>query len=271
MADAPEESELLEQAQFVFKGTVRQANASAIPAIEASEHTAVVRVDQIVQAPAALSHYGGQEITVLLAGDERVKTGDEFTFFTNEWLYGKGVAVRSLGQLPASASTATFAAAGPDPVRTLAHRQLVTRVDDADLVVSGRVTSVSLPEGEGAGAPGAQSPRRLAPREHDPHWREAVVEVSQVHKGEHPGKTVVVRFPSSHDRMWFSAPKLAPGQEGHFVLHKSGRTRRVEGPALAAGAPAAAAVEDVYSVVHPEDFQSIAQPGGLKSVLNLPE
>ena len=221
MADAPEESELLKQAQFVFKGMVRQANASAIPAIEASEHTAVVRVDQIVQAPAALSHYGGQEITVLLASDERVKTGDEFTFFTNEWLYGKGVAVRSLGQLPASTSTATFATAGPDPVRTLAHRQLVTRVDDSDLVVSGRVTSVSLPEGEGAGAPGAQSPRRLAPREHDPHWREAVVEVSQVHKGEHPGKTVVVRFPSSHDRMWFGAPKLAPGQEGHFVLHKS--------------------------------------------------
>jgi len=271
MADAPNESDLLKQAQFVFKGTVRQANASAIPAIEASANTAVVRVDQIVQAPAALSHYGGQEITVLLTGDEAVKSGDEFTFFTNEWIFGKGVAVRSLGHLPVSASAATFAAAGPDPVRTLAHRQLVTRVDDADLVVSGKITSVSLPEAEGAGAPEAPSPRRLAPREHDPHWREAVVEVSQVHKGAHPGKTVVVRFPSSHDRMWFSAPKLAPGQEGHFVLHKSGRTRTVEGPALAAGAPAAPAVEEVYSVVQPEDFQSIAQPGGLKSVLNIPE
>ena len=146
----------------------------------------------------------------------------------------------------------------------------MSRVDDAALVVSGKVTSVSLPEEE-AGAPGAQSPRRLAPREHDAQWRDAVVEISRVHKGEHRGKTVMVRFPSSHDRMWFDAPKLAPGQEGHFVLHKSGRTRRVQGPALAAGAPPAAAVEDVYSVVRPEDFQSIAQPGGLKSVLNIPE
>lgn len=263
------EADLLKQAHFVFKGTITESNASAMPGVSANRNTAVVRVEQIAQAPAALSHCGGHDITVLLAGDQPVSKGDAFTFFTNEWLYGKGVAVRSLAQLPVQQTAASFATAGSDPVRTLAHRRLAAHVEDADLVVTGRVTSVALPGGEAGAAATAGTappPRLLAPREHDPHWREAVVEIHQVHKGSHPTSTVRVRFPASHDRMWFNVPKLQPGHQGHFILHRS---RPAE--ALRAAAAPDAAAQEVYSVLHPEDFQNIAETGGLRQVLNLPD
>jgi hypothetical protein len=268
MPETMAEADLLKQAHFVFNGAIGALKASTIAAVAAVERTAIVRVGQILQAPEALSRFGGKDITVLLAGDAPVATGDEFTFFTNEWLYGESVAVRSLAQLPIAETAASFAPVDSDPVETLARRRLSAHVEDADLVISGKVTSVALPAD--AGATADRPPGLLAPREHDPHWRDAQVEVQTVHKGAYAAKSVTVRFPSSHDRMWFHAPKLTPGAEGQFILHKSTATGgRAPGVAEAEAAPG---VEDgSYAVLHPEDFQSIAEPGGLRQLLNIPD
>lgn len=108
------------------------------------------------------------------------------------------------------------------------------------MVVTGRVVSVSLP---------ADAPQTKGPREHAPDWRGALVEIDRVHKGDPGMKTVVVRFPASHDRMWHRAPKLEAGQRGHFLLH--GAAAPAEKKFLTEAKPAAAH----YTVLHPEDFE----------------
>jgi len=74
-----------------------------------------------------------------------------------------------------------------------------------------------------ASAEAGQPSQRIS--EHDPDWRIAEVQVDQVHRGSHAGKTAEVRFPSSHDVMWHYAPKLHAGNEGLFILHKAKKVR----------------------------------------------
>src|SRR5712692_8075307 len=115
---------LAQQARFVFKGTVKKLNASTMPEIEDTERTVIVRVDEIIHAPEVLSHYAGQDITVRLSGRKKVKVGELAVFFTNGWLYGKSVAVQSLGQHPVGQATAALLSATADPVRNLADRDM---------------------------------------------------------------------------------------------------------------------------------------------------
>jgi hypothetical protein len=110
------------------------------------------------------------------------------------------------------------------------------------------------------------------PSEHDPMWREAVVEVEDVHKGSHKRKTIIVRFPASRDIMWNEAPKLRPGQEGYFVLHKPAEGEiPPPGPgargARAAKAARAAAGPQVYTILHAGDFESFTRPQALQALI----
>lgn len=265
MAKEPSETELLNEASFVFKGTVKELKASTVPQLAATDQMAIVQVDQIIHASEALSYYGGKPITVLLSGGRRIAVGDELMFYATEWLFGKDVAVRSLAERPAAQMRQTLASAGSDPVRTRALRKLEARVDQADLVITGTVTSVNLPAGR------TSAPRSLKVSEHDPQWAEAVVEVDDMHKGSGTPRTIIVRFPASRDIAWNHAPKFLPGDHGHFVLKKaepSGTSERSLRALAEAGSPGQA---DVYTALDPGDFQRSSQPEGLKRILNLPE
>jgi len=254
MADDENPDELAAKARFVFRGTVQRLNAATIPEVHDTSNTAVVRVNETIHAPKALSHYDGRDITVKLAQPGSVKAGDEAVFFTDAWLFGnQGVAVSSLGHRPPGPQTEALRAVGSDPVTTLQDRDTRAHYDGADSVVSGRVVGVRLPAG---------APAHGAPREHDPHWREAVVEVDRVHKGIPEAKQVVVRFPASSDRMWHGAPKLVVGSRGTFMLHRVAVSPEPE--AIAAGAPAAA----YFEVRHPEDFEADSHPGPVRKMLN---
>src|SRR5437016_3300553 len=92
----------------------------------------------------------------------------------------------------------------------------------ADLIVSGRVTAVRLPAAESQARATATAGGGTAERisEHAPLWQEAVIQIDDVHKGQHAKKLVVVRFPASTDVRWRHAPKFQVGQEGVFLLHK---------------------------------------------------
>ncbi len=222
----PNPAELAAKASFVFRGTVQQLNAATLPEVADKSQTAIVRVDQIIQSPETLSHYTGQNITVQLA--EPIAAGAQSVFFTNAWLFGnEGIAVRSMGHVEAGPATLALHAAGSDPVANLENRDAKAHFDAAEAVISGTVTSVRV----------VPQPAR-APREHDPHWQEAIVEVDEAHKGALPQKEVVVRFPASGDRAWHDRPKLKPGDKGQFVLHK----------------PADEAA-DFYILMHSGDFE----------------
>jgi hypothetical protein len=246
--------ELANQASFVFRGTVQRVKAATMDQVPVNDRTAVVRVDEVLQAPEPLRDYAGQEITVQLGGEKPVKKGQHATFYANGWLFGDSLAVQAIDHTEESSKARKAAPETGDPAKALESTRLKARMDASDLVITGRVKSVRVPEGEPKGLT-AKAAGEVDQRfsEHDPVWRIATVEVESVQKGRHAGKTVDVRFPSSTDVRWFHAPKLHPGQEGHFVLHGN------EAPATKAMTTSGAETGD-YVVLDAADFQPLEQP-----------
>jgi hypothetical protein len=247
--------DLARKTRFVFRGTVQKLKAANIPEVQDTSETAIIHVDEIIQAPPALSHYTGRDITVALIDPTGVTAGAQFVFFTNAWLFGnEGVAVRSMAHHPPEAQVMALHAPDKDPVANLEDRDTQAHYDDADLVVSGRVTQVRLPKDASS----------ISTREHDPDWREAVVNVEQVHKGKTKSKQIVVRFPASQDRQWHGAPKLLAGQRGHFMLHdyEPGPVETGKKAAARAAAPA-----DTYVAMHHLDFEPEEHPSRVARLL----
>jgi hypothetical protein len=206
------------QPTFVFEGTVKKLGRAAMKDVPVDERTAVVTVNRTIEAPPDLAGYDGRDITVRVSGRRKIGAGQRMVFHTTGWIHGEGVAVQSRREEPVSRAVA----------RT---RQ---PVDAADLVVSGKVVTVRLPRESTRGR--ARSGRKTGPiSEHDPQWREAVIQVDKVLQGAPGKKQIVVRFPASSDVLWHDTPKLHPGQEGQFILRKA--------------KPARSAAKDVYVAV----------------------
>ncbi len=214
-------SEILQQSDMIFVGTVRQLGAVATKDVPAADDTAVVMVDRIVTPGdwSPLRGFEGRSVTVRLGGRDRPAAGSSAMFYTRLWVLGQGLALIELAheKLEAGAGDAAVADAAARTrsyLRTEEDRNLKARMERAALIVSGEVSAVRKLDSAG----GADMPRRLS--EHDPQWREAVIEVRDVIKG--PGgnamSEVAVRFPGSIDVMWASAPKFQVGQEGIFIL-----------------------------------------------------
>jgi hypothetical protein len=251
------------EARFVFNGTVQKLRAATMDDVPIDDRTAIVRVDEVIYAPHVLAHYAGHEITVRVEGTKRLQVGQQATFYTNAWLFGDSIAVRSIDHQPVRKTAAGASRDIGDPARRLARKDLQSRFAEARVVVSGRVTSVRLPSDVAA----ARSARLAAPAlpgrisEHDPDWRIAEIQVDEVHKGTLRKDSVTVRFPSSHDVMWHDAPKFEAGQEGLFMLHnpeQAAGNRALGGP-----------VEDKgeFVVTRSADFQPLSEPGGLRDLL----
>ncbi len=254
MARKPSPNQAVADAKFVFKGTIKKSNASNLEQVPRASDTAIVHVDEIVHAPAALAKTLGHLITVKLGAGARAKAGDQLLFHANGWLFGKTIAVESLKQ-EKSATAQTMLAAGPvDPVQALKNNELRQRVTDADVVVEGQVSSVHLPQAQRIAGVTASTTGGRPVSEHDPKWREAVIDVQAVHKGKLSTKQVVVRFPSSTDVQWHRAPKFKTGDRGLWLLHSE------SGPSAPVGAKAKAVASSlpkapVYTALHPMDFQ----------------
>jgi hypothetical protein len=260
-----------QDANFVFKGTIKRLKASNVKQAPVSDRTAIVTVNQVIDAPANLAGYAGQAITVELSNARNAAAGKRMIFHTTSWLFAENIAVRSLYEEPdeGDASARRVAAAAPR-----AERAVQAHFDDADLVVSGKVVEVRLPQAGVGGrkkamASGVQSTRIS---EHDPKWREAIIDVEQVHKGKSSKRQVIVRFPSSTDVAWRRAPKFEAGQQGYFMLHKEQRAAAEssgrKGKQKSATTHAAADAQ-TYTVRDRQDFQLYSQTGGIKSLIEL--
>lgn len=264
-------AELASKARFVFQGTVLKIKSANVAEVTDTSGTVVVRADRVLQAPKAFQGYAGQEITVKLAPGETVKAGDTAVFYTNGWIMGqKAIAVQSVGHGPPEGVPQPLRATATTPHDNLADKELQDRLASADVVVAGKVSSIHLPETLQAspallGAVGTTPRRRIT--EHDPEWRDAVIDVADTHKGDPGTKSVAIRFPSSNDVRWFNAPKFYPGQEGVFILHKV-RSAKEEKPLRMgmvteheAGSP------EAYTALHPADFQPIQKHAEIKQMV----
>jgi hypothetical protein len=229
--------QLSQQAKFIFIGTVREKGAATLPEVPVTSSTLVVRVDRIIEAPQLLQGYSGQDITVQLGEGQRVNVGQQRLFFTNGWIYGTSIAVMAVGHV---SLTEAMAQRVTNAVQAAPDQAFLARAARASLVVSGKVVEVREP----------QATPRGPITEHDPMWREAVVQVEDVAKGAmaaSAGGQVVVRFPASLDARWRQAPKFEVNQEGVFMLGDV----EAEMPPSALAAPGA---PGEFAAVQPTDF-----------------
>lgn len=240
MADASV-TDLFDRADVVFRGTVRRVAASTMPEVPASEKTAVVKVEEVIDAPVSFPGLVGSDITVALA--EPVEKGQQFIFLANTWLFGSSIAVQEVGRTSAEEPEARSAVVGEisEAARSGARSAVRRRMDEADAVIAGRVTLVR--PSQAAASAAARESRPVT--EHDPQWQEAVVEVESVVRGAVRAQQVTILFPGSMDVMWRDAPKHRPGERGVWFLHQD--------PVPAA---VAEVVPQVFAVVDKHDFQS---------------
>ncbi len=267
MAAHSTEAELNERAAFVFKGRVRKLKAVTMASVPVTSRTAIVRVDEIIRAPQLLTRYAGREITVRLEPGHKMKEGAAAIFYTTNLVFGDDIAVESIGHIDIDHGPAGGARAAREhgQAEATGARELRDHLAGADMVVTGKVVSVSLPGGT-AGRTAAAAGRVS---EHSPCWREAVVLVHQVDKGQPAVRRLVVRFPGSNDVAWADAPKFQPGQEGVFILHKAA-------PEKGAGKSKRAAAEEedpaqTYTVLHAHDFQPTHDAERIKTLIQAAE
>lgn len=251
---------------FVFKGTVKKLKSATMKDVPLSDRTAIVTVDQIIEAPSDLAGYAAQDITVELSGHEPVRIGQRMVFHATGWMFGDGVAVRSLKEEPVKKGDEASASTTDDAVERHAENLKRSHFEDADLVVSGKVLAVRLPADSD---PGRKRVSAVAPgpiTEHDPKWREAIIQVDEVLKGTHKKKQIVVRFPASSDVMWHGTSKFEAGQQGYFMLHKAKATK----PATKRATIKASRADTgsaAYVVRDSADFQPYDEPGGIRTLL----
>jgi hypothetical protein len=233
---------------------LRAANVAAVPS---KSETAVVRVDELIEASAPFRGYQGKDITVRLTPGARLKKGDQRIFHTSEWIFAENLAVKAHEVKPVEASgrgRSSMAASlrGGDPEENLEARRLLRHFEKADVVVRGRVKTVREPKASPAARMAVRrsnEPTKRRVSEHDPNWREAVIAVDGVDKGSTSGKEVVIRFARSRDIAWYASPKFRAGDTGAWLLHRAAaapRARVRAGLRAPGGAP--------FEVVHQEDF-----------------
>jgi hypothetical protein len=234
---SPSLEEPVSRSDVVFNGTVEETGASTMAAVDATDSTAVVRVDALVRAPATFSGLEGQRVTVLLRTPGSVQQGEQATFFVNAALFGESIAVQEVEHTSATAA-AELGSRVAEAVDRLRDGDVRGRVAGADVVVTGRVAQVRSAPEFSAAMPGTPGPLS----EHDPRWMEAIVDVESVIKGSPPPGPTVLMFPASIDVMWVNAPKFHAGQEATLLL----RTEAVPEAAAAAAPP-------VYTALDPGD------------------
>jgi hypothetical protein len=242
------------RANIVFVGTVTQVGAASFSAVTATPRTLVVRVEDVLDKPAALHLAVGDSVTVEPL-DSTLKSGTRATFYTTGWVFGRGVAVREVAHetMPAQQTLAAQRDSFRQLQRQVTDSTLAERVRGADMIVVGRVETIRAPTNM------TQPRRRIT--EHDADWQEAVIAVDSMIKGP-PSTRVVVRFPGSQDIAWHRLPKFTAGQAGTFLLRRdtlSGAPRAIEA-GRQVPAYAVVAGSDVLSTSDAAHIRALVKP-----------
>lgn len=253
---------MMRQADLIFVGTVAAVGAASMAGVPVSQRTLSVTVDAVLEKAAAVRLGAGDTVTVEAAAPGVLAVGQQATFYTRAWLFGRGIAAQEVGhETMAARRSAAALVLLQDSVsrvrRQVSDSTLQARIRAADIVVVGRVETIrpaSL-----VAIPGGR--RRVT--EHDPAWQEAIVVIETMIKGAAPAdQRVVVRFPGSLDVAWRAMPRYAVGQEGTFLLRRD----RVSGTptAMIAGrqvtAYTALSTQDVLTKQDAARVQALARP-----------
>lgn len=196
------------QSNFIFLGTISKMNASNIN-VTTNSPTAIVRVDEVVDAVDPYDQMTGKEITVLLMSSQNKKTGDKQVFYTMGWYYGKTLGVKEISNNQVTETVVGLKETIIKERNNIKNDSLRDELKKAVLVVQGIVIESNI----------NIEKSNAFESEHDPQIKKAIIEIKSVLKGKLIEKRVTVNYSSSDDVMWYNSPKLIKGQEGVFLLH----------------------------------------------------
>ena len=209
-------SELVQATTFIFAGTVLELGASSVPHVPPDTKLITARLDRSLRVDPLLGDLRGQTITVDVGSSETFEVGQQYVFFADSWVHGRGIAVRETAHVDAAEAERVA-----ELVASLPERHLVARLLDADSVVDAEVTSIDEPE--------------FSIDQHDGRWAAAHLNVHRALKGTPPSPPVVY-FPTAEWPPWNLMPRLSVGQAGSFLLHAPPPDTAKEGGTLPAGA-----------------------------------
>jgi hypothetical protein len=256
------------QPTFVFRGTIKKLKSATMKDVPVTERTAIVTIDESIEAPPDLAGYVGQDITVELSGRQKVAIGQQMIFHATGWMFGESVAVRSLREEPLESGRRLAASTGTGAVDRHTEKKRLSHFADADLIVAGKVVAVRLPADSAAAKKKDRASVNYPITEHDPNWREAIIQVDDVIKGAHPEAQVIVRFPASSDVMWHGTSKFEAGQQGYFLLHRNpAKGSKAKSSKKQRGVKAGRDIADYYLALDSADFQPFDEPGGIRTAL----
>jgi hypothetical protein len=168
-------------------------------------------VDNVIAKPPGLSLKKGDRVAIVPKQKGDLPAGKTLKVLANTWIVGSTVALSEVSH----ASAAQIVGGGTAMLYDANNQEvkgLVNRYDSASAVVVGQVTEIHDAPLTNAG--GASN--RIT--EHDPKWKDAVVQIHSWIKGDSSKSEVVVRFPSSRDVAFRNFPKFQVGQSGTFLL-----------------------------------------------------
>ncbi len=197
------------RSNFIFYGTVIQEDSSNIN-VRTTAKTAIVRVDEVIDATRSFFKMKGRKITVVQADSTIHPKGFRTVFYTTGWYYGKTLGVREVNNVLYNSFLSRH------KKRILTARELIKdnllriHLKQASLVVKGSVLitnidTLKLPP---------------VPSEHDPVFRAAIIKVKRKIKGDTSVGTVLVYYTSSYDIMWENSPKPQNNTKAIFLLHQ---------------------------------------------------
>jgi hypothetical protein len=228
---------VMDESGISFVGTVQRTHESTVAGVPVDDHTAVVRVSQVLHAPRALQGITGMEVTVELGENApTMAPGEQAAFFTDPVTFQKGIAVREVARrrvedVQGALTEATLAPGSVPSVfaRQLNERRVRDHAAQADAIITGTVV-------------GLEQVGPLPMSEHAPDYWRATVSVSHVERGNVTGDQAQVLYDNSLDVHRRTSPKPKAGQEGLWLLHVTEGQQRDLAP---------------WIIPHPEDFQPV--------------
>jgi len=231
-------SDLVQASTFIFSGTVLELGASSVPFVPPNEKLITARLDKSLRIDPVLGDLRGKTITVAVGSAEQFKPGQHVLFLANSWVHGRGIAVREVAHLDLGQADRVAAA-----VAELPQRHLLDRLQDAEVVVQGKISKIDPPG--------------FSLDQHDGRWAAAHLHVAATFKGSAP-QPAVFYFATAEWPPWNRAPRFEKGQAGVFILHLPPPDTVKEDGTLPAGA--------LVALDH-ADFQDESQAGRIKKIL----
>jgi hypothetical protein len=199
---------LLEQAKFVFIGTVTETGASNLKALKAAADLVLVKIERVAQAPPALTGVVGTTVTVKIPAETMLKSEETKLFFTNGLMFGENLAVEASAIEDLEKSYDETVMDIKNAVANIEREERLERINKAMLILEGRVTKMEESE-----------LNQKYPLTFDsPYWVSVTIRISRVIKGKYEGKTIEAFINKGGESEEGAALEIEIGKTGVWLL-----------------------------------------------------